>query len=144
MIKQTLVKGSDKVKVNFVLPKDSAAGKVSVVGDTTAGTRSPTRSVRAATAPRASPSPSQSRSGSPSATSTTTAAGSTTMPPTSTWTTASAASTAWCTPRPSEPRGSSVLAQTFLRAAAISPTVASTLAASTSRGMRLSSVPAAA
>jgi 1,4-alpha-glucan branching enzyme len=33
VIKQTLVKGSDKVKVNFVLPKDSVAGKVSVVGD---------------------------------------------------------------------------------------------------------------
>jgi 1,4-alpha-glucan branching enzyme len=33
VIKQTPVKGSDKVKVNFVLPKDSAAGKVSVVGD---------------------------------------------------------------------------------------------------------------
>ena len=33
MIKQTPVKGSDKVKVNFVLPKDSVAGKVSVVGD---------------------------------------------------------------------------------------------------------------
>ena len=33
MIKQTQVKGSDKVKVNFVLPKDSVAGKVSVVGD---------------------------------------------------------------------------------------------------------------
>jgi 1,4-alpha-glucan branching enzyme len=33
VIKQTPVKGSDKVKVNFVLPKESAAGKVSVVGD---------------------------------------------------------------------------------------------------------------
>jgi hypothetical protein len=33
VIKQTQVKGSDKVKVNFVLPKHSAAGKVSVVGD---------------------------------------------------------------------------------------------------------------
>jgi 1,4-alpha-glucan branching enzyme len=33
VIKQTPVKGSDKVKVNFVLPKDSVAGKVSVVGD---------------------------------------------------------------------------------------------------------------
>ena len=33
MIKQTPVKGSDKVKVNFVLPKERAAGKVSVVGD---------------------------------------------------------------------------------------------------------------
>ena len=33
MIKQTPVKGSDKVKVNFVIPKESAAGKVSVVGD---------------------------------------------------------------------------------------------------------------
>ena len=33
MIKQTPVKGSDKVKVNFVLPKDSVNGKVSVVGD---------------------------------------------------------------------------------------------------------------
>jgi 1,4-alpha-glucan branching enzyme len=33
VIKQTPVKGSDKVKVNFVLPKDRAAGKVSVVGD---------------------------------------------------------------------------------------------------------------
>jgi hypothetical protein len=33
VIKQTQVKGSDKVKVNFVLPKDSASGKVSVVGD---------------------------------------------------------------------------------------------------------------
>ena len=33
MIKQTPVKGSDKVKVNFVLPKESVAGKVSVVGD---------------------------------------------------------------------------------------------------------------
>ena len=33
MIKQTPVKGSKKVKVNFVLPKESAAGKVSVVGD---------------------------------------------------------------------------------------------------------------
>jgi 1,4-alpha-glucan branching enzyme len=33
VIKQTLVKGSDKVKVNFVLPKDSVTGKVSVVGD---------------------------------------------------------------------------------------------------------------
>ena len=33
MIKQTQVKGSDKVKVNFVLPKDSVAGKVSVVGE---------------------------------------------------------------------------------------------------------------
>jgi hypothetical protein len=28
VIKQTPVKGSDKVKVNFVLPKDSVAGKV--------------------------------------------------------------------------------------------------------------------
>ena len=33
MINQTPVKGSDKVKVNFVLSKDSVAGKVSVVGD---------------------------------------------------------------------------------------------------------------
>jgi 1,4-alpha-glucan branching enzyme len=33
VIKQTPVKGSDKVRVNFVLPKDSVAGKVSVVGD---------------------------------------------------------------------------------------------------------------
>ena len=33
MIKQTPVKGSGKVKVNFVLPRESAAGKVSVVGD---------------------------------------------------------------------------------------------------------------
>jgi 1,4-alpha-glucan branching enzyme len=33
VIKQTPVKGSDKVKVNFVLPKDSVGGKVSVVGD---------------------------------------------------------------------------------------------------------------
>jgi 1,4-alpha-glucan branching enzyme len=33
VIKQTQVKGSDKVKVNFVLPKDSVAGSVSVVGD---------------------------------------------------------------------------------------------------------------
>jgi 1,4-alpha-glucan branching enzyme len=33
VIKQTPVKGSSKVKVNFVLPKDSAPGKVSVVGD---------------------------------------------------------------------------------------------------------------
>jgi 1,4-alpha-glucan branching enzyme len=33
VIKQTLVKGSKKVKVNFVLPKEAAAGKVSVVGD---------------------------------------------------------------------------------------------------------------
>ena len=33
MIKQTPVKGSDKVKVNFVLAKDTVAGKVSVVGD---------------------------------------------------------------------------------------------------------------
>jgi 1,4-alpha-glucan branching enzyme len=33
VIKQTPVKGSSKVKVNFVLPKDSATGKVSVVGD---------------------------------------------------------------------------------------------------------------
>ena len=33
MIKQTPVKGSSKVKVNFVLPKDWVAGKVSVVGD---------------------------------------------------------------------------------------------------------------
>jgi 1,4-alpha-glucan branching enzyme len=33
VIKQTQVKGSDKVKVNFVLPKDSVNGKVSVVGD---------------------------------------------------------------------------------------------------------------
>jgi len=33
VIKQTPVKGSKKVKVNFVLPKESAAGKVSVVGD---------------------------------------------------------------------------------------------------------------
>ena len=33
MIKQTPVKGSRKVKVNFVLPKESVAGKVSVVGD---------------------------------------------------------------------------------------------------------------
>ena len=33
MIKQTQVKGSKKVKVNFVLRKDSTAGKVSVVGD---------------------------------------------------------------------------------------------------------------
>ena len=33
MIKQTPVKGSSKVKVNFVLPKDSVNGKVSVVGD---------------------------------------------------------------------------------------------------------------
>jgi 1,4-alpha-glucan branching enzyme len=33
VIKQTPVKGSKKVKVNFVLPKESVAGKVSVVGD---------------------------------------------------------------------------------------------------------------
>ena len=33
MIKQSPVKGSKKVKVNFVLPKESSAGKVSVVGD---------------------------------------------------------------------------------------------------------------
>jgi 1,4-alpha-glucan branching enzyme len=33
VIKKTPVKGSDKVKVNFVLPKESTAGKVSVVGD---------------------------------------------------------------------------------------------------------------
>ena len=33
MIKQTPVKGSKKVKVNFVLPKESTAGTVSVVGD---------------------------------------------------------------------------------------------------------------
>ncbi len=33
MIKKTPVKGSDKVKVNFVLPKDSVGGKVSVVGE---------------------------------------------------------------------------------------------------------------
>jgi len=33
VIKQTPVKGSKKVKVNFVLPKESTAGKVSVVGD---------------------------------------------------------------------------------------------------------------
>jgi 1,4-alpha-glucan branching enzyme len=33
VIKQTAVKGSKKVKVNFVLPKESAAGEVSVVGD---------------------------------------------------------------------------------------------------------------
>jgi 1,4-alpha-glucan branching enzyme len=33
VIKQTPVKGSKKVKVNFVLPKEAAAGKVSVVGD---------------------------------------------------------------------------------------------------------------
>jgi len=33
VIKQTPVKGSKKVKVNFVLPKESAAGKLSVVGD---------------------------------------------------------------------------------------------------------------
>jgi hypothetical protein len=33
MIKQTPVKGSDKVKVNFVLPKDRVSGQVSVVGD---------------------------------------------------------------------------------------------------------------
>jgi 1,4-alpha-glucan branching enzyme len=33
VIKQTPVKGSKKVKVNFVIPKESAAGQVSVVGD---------------------------------------------------------------------------------------------------------------
>jgi 1,4-alpha-glucan branching enzyme len=33
VIKKTPVKGSGKVKVNFVLPKDSVTGKVSVVGD---------------------------------------------------------------------------------------------------------------
>jgi 1,4-alpha-glucan branching enzyme len=33
MIKQTPVKGSDKVKVNFILPKEAASGKVSVVGE---------------------------------------------------------------------------------------------------------------
>jgi 1,4-alpha-glucan branching enzyme len=33
VIKQTPVKGSKKVKVNFVLPKESVGGKVSVVGD---------------------------------------------------------------------------------------------------------------
>jgi 1,4-alpha-glucan branching enzyme len=33
VIKQTPVKGSDKVKVNFVLPRDPATGEVSVVGD---------------------------------------------------------------------------------------------------------------
>jgi hypothetical protein len=33
VIKQTPVKGSGKVKVNFVLPKDSVPGKVSVVGE---------------------------------------------------------------------------------------------------------------
>ncbi|HEX6674489.1 MAG TPA: isoamylase early set domain-containing protein [Actinomycetes bacterium] len=33
MIKQAPVKGSDQVKVSFVLPSDRIAGKVSVVGD---------------------------------------------------------------------------------------------------------------
>jgi hypothetical protein len=33
VIKQTPVKGSGKVKVNFVLPKEVTDGKVSVVGD---------------------------------------------------------------------------------------------------------------
>jgi len=33
VIKQTPVKGSKKVKVNFVLPKESVTGQVSVVGD---------------------------------------------------------------------------------------------------------------
>jgi 1,4-alpha-glucan branching enzyme len=33
VIKQTPVKGSDKVKVNFVLPKDAVPGQVSVVGE---------------------------------------------------------------------------------------------------------------
>ena len=33
MVKQTPVKGSDKVKVSFALPKDSVDGSVSVVGD---------------------------------------------------------------------------------------------------------------
>jgi 1,4-alpha-glucan branching enzyme len=33
VIKQTPVKGSDQVKVNFILPRDAVTGKVSVVGD---------------------------------------------------------------------------------------------------------------
>lgn len=33
MIKQTPLKGSDQVKVNFILPKDAVTGKVSVVGE---------------------------------------------------------------------------------------------------------------
>jgi 1,4-alpha-glucan branching enzyme len=33
VIKQTPVKGSKQVKVNFVLPKESVTGQVSVVGD---------------------------------------------------------------------------------------------------------------
>jgi hypothetical protein len=33
VIKQTPVKGSDQVKVNFILPKDAVTGKVSVVGE---------------------------------------------------------------------------------------------------------------
>jgi 1,4-alpha-glucan branching enzyme len=33
VIKQTPVKGKDQVKVSFILPSDSVAGKVSVVGD---------------------------------------------------------------------------------------------------------------
>ena len=33
MVKQVPVKGRRAVKVNFVLPKDAVAGKVSVVGD---------------------------------------------------------------------------------------------------------------
>jgi len=33
VVKQAPVKGRRAVKVNFVLPKDAVAGKVSVVGD---------------------------------------------------------------------------------------------------------------
>ena len=33
MIKQSPVKGKDKVKVSFILPSDAVTGKVSVVGD---------------------------------------------------------------------------------------------------------------
>lgn len=33
MIKQTPVQGKDQVKVSFILPSDTVAGKVSVVGD---------------------------------------------------------------------------------------------------------------
>ena len=33
MIKQTPVKGSDDVKVSFVLPRETVPGRVSVVGD---------------------------------------------------------------------------------------------------------------
>ena len=33
MIKQTPVRGSDQVKVNFIVSRDAVTGKVSVVGD---------------------------------------------------------------------------------------------------------------